>query len=174
MKKLLLLSLSVLFWACQSSPTEKAKGNTEEITYLEDQMQALDYLDTTLAAQLVAAYSEYVAEQPKDSLSPIYLRKTAEIYRAWPGKHGDCEQTYRKLHEAYRFHPEGKQALLRLGIFFEEQGLKDRADAAYKSFIRQYPSDPLAEQARQMHELLQDQEEILIQKVQDWKKKANQ
>lgn len=157
--------------ACSSADGSKAE-EVKAISEMESQMRSLESLDTALATKMIEAYQAFISEYPKDSLSPYYQKKTAEMYRAWPSKEQQTIEAYEKLMEEYTYHEEGIRAILSLALFYEEKGLKDQALAAYQHFIDHFPSHSLADQARQLQELLANEKVTDIQMVQDWMKKA--
>ncbi len=169
-KSLAILALALGFQACQTPvATEDPLAN---IKALEAKMKALDYLDTTLAADMAVAYSSYIEDEGNDSLRPYYHYKLAELYRHWPGMESEAIQTLREVEETYTYHEVAPRALLTLGLFYEERGQKDRAVASYQEFIDRFPSHKLASQARSLQEMLLDEHVTDIQRVQEWKKNS--
>lgn len=170
----ILKTVLILVWAlsaCTSADERKAKV-IAELSDQEQKMRSLESLDTSLAVDLINSYQSFLEAYPKDSLSPIYLRKMAEVYRAWPGKEVQTVDTYNLLAETFTYHEEGKKALLSTALFFEEKGNKDEASRYYQRFIDQFPSHPLADQARQLKELLENETVSDIQLVEEWMRKA--
>lgn len=157
--------------ACTSADESKADAITH-ISEQEQAMRRLESLDTTLAKDLIGSYQSFLDAYPKDSLSPFYLRKMAEVYRAWPGKEVQTVETYNLLAETYTYHEEGIKAVLSTALFFEEKGNKPEASRYYRRFIDQFPSHPLANQARQLKELLENETVSDIQMVEEWMRKA--
>lgn len=156
--------------SCQSpGPT---KDPLEDIKKLEAELRALDYLDTNIAADLAVAYSSYIEDEGNDSLRPYYNYKLAELYRHWPGMESEAIQALREVEETYTYHEVAPRAILNLGLFYEEQGQKDRAVAAYQEFIDRFPSHKLASQARSLQEMLLNETVTDIQRVQEWKKNS--
>jgi outer membrane protein assembly factor BamD (BamD/ComL family) len=165
-----LLILMGLMLACSSADDQQAKQ--AKLKELEAQMRSLETLDTSLASQMVVGYRDYVAAYPKDSLSPFYQKKIAELYRAWPGKDEEVVEAYNKLMADYTYHEEGIRAVLSLALYYEERGDKQQALAAYQHFIDNFPSHSLADQARQLQDLLANEKVSDIQMVEEWMRKA--
>lgn len=160
----------LLIQACNNSPVQENPLN--EIHALEDKMRALDYLDTSLAADMAVAYSSFIEEEGNDSLKPYYHYILAELYRHWPGMEVEAIQTFHEVEETYTYHEVAPRAILSLGLFYEEMAQKDRAVAAYQEFIDRFPSHELAGQARSLQEMLLNEQVTDIQRVQEWKKNS--
>lgn len=161
-----------LFWACAGNSAASREAKLERIASMEAQMLKENSLDTVLAVEMIDAYQDYISDYPKDSLAPQFQQKTAEMYRAYPGKEAEAIEAYRVLFENYSYYEEGAKGLLALALFYEELQQKDLALATYKRFIERYPSHHLANQAQQLMELLADDAKDEIEMVQEWMKKA--
>ena len=153
-------------------PGAQKDNRLDSIAAMETQMLGKNELDTVLAEDMIEAYQSYIKDYPKDSLAPQFQQKTAEMYRAYPGKEAAAIEAYKVLFEKYGYYEEGAKGLLALALFYEELQQKDLALATYKRFIERYPSHPLAQQAQQLMDLLADETLSDIQLVQQWMKKA--
>lgn len=173
MRKLLaIVILLPLCWACATNSAATREGQLDSIAAMEAQMLKKNSLDTVLALEMIDAYQSFIEEFPKDSLAPQFQQKTAEMYRAYPGKEAEAIEAYRVLFDKYSYYEEGAKGLLALALFYEELKQKDLALATYKRFIERYPSHHLANQAQQLMELLADESKNDIEMVQEWMKKA--
>jgi tetratricopeptide (TPR) repeat protein len=166
-----LFVLTVVVFACNTK-SNKLQEEQDKIGVLEQQMQSLDQLDTALAVDLINHYESYITLNPQDSVSPFFQKKIAELYRAYPDKTQQTVAAYEKLISSYRYHQEASKAILSLALLYEERGQKDMAAISYQRFIDNYPSHPLATQARQLLELLQQETVTDIQMVEEWMKNA--
>ncbi|MCR9155424.1 MAG: tetratricopeptide repeat protein [Bacteroidetes bacterium] len=171
--RLVLQIFAILFilGACTEG-ADKRIQQREDLLALEAQMLKKNELDTALAIEMIEAYQAYIQAYPKDSLAPQYQKKTAEMYRAFPGKSAEAIDHYERLFENYTYTEEGAKGLLSLALYYEELQLNDRAISAYTQFLTRFPSHPLASQAEQLRALLSDDKVTDIQMVQEWMKKA--
>ncbi len=170
-KPFLGLCFLIMTAACANEDAKRDKQRAE-IHKLEVKMLKLDQLDTALANEMLKAYDSYLNAYPKDSLSPRYQQKVAELYRAYPGKRGETIEAYEKLIQEYTYYPEGSNGMLSLALYYEEIQEKDMALETYELFIERFPSHPLADQARELRDLLANENLTDIELVQQWMRKA--
>jgi len=168
---ILVLSLAISIGACQTG-LDPEKEILAAMDQLEEQMLALNSIDTVLAADMLGVYNKFLDLSNNDSISPIVRKKIAELYRAWPNKQAETIASYQDLIEKHTYHEEGKRAIISLALYYEEKGLKDEAMAQYQHFVENFPSHPLADQARQLSEMLANEKVSDIELVQEWMRKA--
>jgi hypothetical protein len=147
MKKILLAVLvSVTFFACKSAK-EKSK---EQIKIAEKTLMSskTGKLNDELATNLIGAYINYADAYPKDSITPDYLFKAAEVSVA-------IKQTeqginlYKRVADKYIKYNRAPEACFVQGFVYDTE-LHDyfRAAIAYKVFLERYPKHQLAESAQ--------------------------
>jgi thiaminase len=170
MRIVILLSLLILGTACvqNSEPTV----NTNRIEALEAELRSKERMDTTIGNALIKEYNVFVAAHPKDSMAAVYLFKKAEVLKATNGKENEAIDAYKAVFQNYAYHQKGAESMLALALFYEEMRSKDLAAATYQKFIATYPSNVLADNARQLLDLLDNTKETEIQMVQKWKEEA--
>jgi regulator of sirC expression with transglutaminase-like and TPR domain len=166
---LLILTLLVSVACAQNEPIE---NNSEKIDVLEAELRSKDRMDTALGSALTLEYSKFVDAHPKDSRSAVYLFKKAQVLKATNGKHNEAIQAFQAVYKTYPYHPKGAEAMLATALFYEEMRSQDLAAATYKKFIATYPSNPLAENARDLLDLLTNTEETELEMVKKWKVEA--
>jgi outer membrane protein assembly factor BamD (BamD/ComL family) len=171
-KSLFVLGLIATLSACQGDMSD-AQERQESIQALESQMRKQEQLDTALASSMIEAYANYIEAYPKDSLAPYYQKKIAEMHRAYPGHELQTIEAYEKLIDTYTYHQEAPKALMSLALYYEEIQERDKALLTYKEFVRKFPSHSLANQARQLMDLLSE-EKSDVELVQEWMQKAKQ
>lgn len=164
----ILFSVMVL-GACQ--PDEE-QSLPQQIDAMEAQMKKLDALDTVLAREMIAAYQQYATENPEDSLTPVYLYKAGNVYRAWPGKQAKALELYKRVVKEYKNAPQAPEAAFASAFVFEEIGDRPRAAGAYRYIIRNYPKHPLASDAENLLMMLNDTETSDLERVQQWMENA--
>lgn len=172
MRNFLVISLLMLIAACSQSANKMP--DTSRMESLEAELKSKETMDTVLGNALIKEYDALVKAAPKDSMAPIYLFKKAQVLKASPGKEEEAVLAFQDIYKNYRYHAKAPEAMLALALFYEEMRLNDRAAANYKTFIATYPSHPLAENAQQLLDLLENTKETEIEMVQKWRKEAKQ
>lgn len=170
MRKALLILTILASAACGQN--KMGLDNSEKIESLEAELRSKDRMDTVLGKALIIEYNNFVDAHPKDSMSAVYLYKKAQVLKATNGKHNEALKAFQAVYETYPYHAKGAEALLALALFYEEMRSKDLAAATYKKFIATYPSSPLAENARDLLDLLNNTKETEIEMVNKWKDQA--
>jgi len=171
MRKTLLI-LTVLFSAACGQNHPGTTNNLERIETLEAELRSKDRMDTLLGNALIIEYDKFVEANPKDSMSAVYLFKKAQVLKATNGKHNEAIQAFKAVYKTYRYHAKAPEAMLATALFYEEMRSKDLAATTYKKFIATYPSNPLAENARDLLDLLDNTKETELQMVKKWKDQA--
>ena len=170
MRRIALILTILLNVACaQNKPVA---DNSKKIEGLEAELRSKDRMDTVLGNALILEYTKFVDANPKDSMSAVYLFKKAQVLKATRGKHDEAIQAFQAVYKTYPYHPKGAEAMLATALFYEEMRSKDMAAATYKKFIATYPSNPLAENARDLLDLLTNTKETELEMVKKWKVKA--
>jgi tetratricopeptide (TPR) repeat protein len=105
-------------------------------------------MDTTEIKDLVHDYEAYAEAYPDDTAGARFLFKAAEFYR-YMRKPDKAIETYRRVYNNYPSFETRPYALFLQGFIFEnELGKIDSARAIYKSFLTNYPNDPLSKDVR--------------------------
>jgi regulator of sirC expression with transglutaminase-like and TPR domain len=166
MRVIVILSLLLFGISCkQNGPLD----NSSRIEILEAQLRSKESMDTTLGDALIVEYDAFVAGFPKDSMSAVYLFKKAEVLKASPGRSLEATLAFQEVYKSYAYHANAPKAMLAMALYYEEMRSQDLAASTYQLFIDKYPSHPLANNARQLLDLLNNTEEMEIQMVQKWK-----
>tara|TARA_R110002050_G_scaffold110013_1_gene221889 strand:+ start:4251 stop:4778 length:528 start_codon:yes stop_codon:yes gene_type:complete len=170
MRIIVVLSFLLLGTACAQN--NEAVDNSARIEALEGELRSKERMDTVIGNALIKEYDVFVAGHPKDSMSAVYLFKKAEVLKATQGKENEAIEAYKAVYRNYAYHQKAAESMLALALFYEEMRSKDLAAATYKKFIDTYPSNVLADNARQLLDLLENTVETEIQMVQKWKEEA--
>lgn len=145
MNKIVLHSLLFVavfsFFSCGESQQE----SQEKILRLENET-AVTY-DTLKLRELLHCYDQYIADYKEDSLVPIYLFRSAEVYRAL-GEGANAINTYNLIIERYPQSEYIAECYFLRALVFEEV-IYDLAAARmyYRDFIEKYPDHIYAEDA---------------------------
>lgn len=145
-KKLILVFAAILFVAvsCHSN-----KAKVEKITTLEKEIMAsrMVKLDTAKAAHLIVMYDEFVKEFPKDTLSPIYLYRSADLNMAL----NKGTQSIVCLDKIINNYPNFDKIpdCMFLKAFVAENTMHNLplAEQCYREFLKEYPTHSLAKDA---------------------------
>ncbi len=168
-----LVSILIIFVsvACGQNKQELA-NNSERIESLEAELRSKDAMDTILGNALIVEYDKFAEAKPRDSMTAVYLFKKAQVLKASKGKHEEAIQAFQAVYKTYPYHAKGAEAMLATALFYEEMRSKDLAVATYKKFIAKYPSNPMAENARDLLDLLTNTKETELEMVKKWKVEA--
>ncbi|HAD96235.1 MAG TPA: hypothetical protein DCG19_02455 [Cryomorphaceae bacterium] len=172
MKKLLWIVFFGSLIACQQKAEEP--DPRAEIRKMESELQDDVTLDSARAWKLTTAYQDYVKANPKDSISPYYLSKAADIYKEIPHKGLKAVNTYNKLYREYPNHPLAPRSVFMIGFVFDEKYHdRDRASRSYTFFLEEYPDHELADDARNLLAILQDTTSTNLEKIRQWERNAD-
>lgn len=140
-----ILSLSIILASCNSDKkkleSQQAIKQAEQLLFSKDGSYKFD---PKKAEKLIEQYSNYAKKYPKDSLTPEYLFKSAEMLIA-AKKFEPANVVYEKIINEY---PSYRK--LPICIFMEgfnyENNLVDLVQAKkyYEQFLAKYPNDPMA------------------------------
>lgn len=176
--------LFYLFSACSEKPAEKpivAKKDTEKRrdphNFQSDCRELLAKareLDSTLQVQLqaetglgnlaIAAFTDYAYYCDNDSLSPVYLIKSAQVARAI----GNVPQAQKSLQyciDTYRNTRERPAAIFLLAQLHEEKTYlndRDEAQRLYQQVMDEYPESDWAKSAKGAMAMMGKSDEEII------------
>lgn len=137
----LLLAFLMLFLACgQSKKTQK-----KNIVQLETELKNVH--DTVKMAGIIAMYDKYSEEFPDDSLTPLYIYRSAEMNRIL----NKGTQALIKYDLLIKKYPESEYVPICYflkGLVFENVLYNfNAAELSYREFIEKYPDHPLRKDA---------------------------
>ncbi len=167
--------VAAIFTSCKQQQEDSLKA---EIQSMEQQIQQDEELDTALARSITAAYLEYGETHPKDSLSPYYLGKAADIYKEVPGGALKAVNVYNSILHLYPGHPLEARSVFMIGYVFDEKlNDRERAVKSYRHFLKEYPNHQLAADARNLLQMAEDtltDEEMVAKWLEQGSKDTNQ
>lgn len=169
-----LFTLVVLgsFWACQQQETQPRNKLQVEIEEMESQMEDDVSMDTAMAFRLSNAYIRFAGENPKDSSSPYYLNRAADILKEIPGKRLKAVNLYNDIFVKYPEHPLAPRGVFMIGFVFDEKyNDAERAAKSYRFFLEKYPEHPLAGDAENLLALLEDTTGGELEQIHQWMNK---
>ncbi len=145
---LLILILMVLS-SCQNESNPKQEQinaiNITEKKLFETQHGVIDKKE---AANIIHQYVKYVDQHPKDSISPYYLFKAADVSINTFHSYSSIELFNRLLSE-YPDFEKAPQALFLKAFTFENYLLQlDSAKSEYELFLSKYPNHAFANDAQ--------------------------
>jgi TolA-binding protein len=146
MNRILLFSVLLIFFACQSEKEKLAK----EITSNEEKLfnDSTKMLDPKVANDELVAYEKYIAAYPEDTASPGYLFKAADLAHGMR-KSRDAVQMYKEFISKYPSHPKAAASEFLLAFVYDNDlKQKDSAKIFYKSFLEKNPNHQLAPSAK--------------------------
>ena len=171
-KQIVLFFLALLFVCGCSSPSEQVQ---EEFAVAAETRKPLDckqryqdaaHMDSlllnaletsdTLAARAIHTFTHFAIYCANDSLSPVYLIKTAQVARA-VGRPDQARAALEECIRKYRDFRDRPAAIFLLGQLFEDDSYmsdRDAAAANYRQVIDEYPGSVWAENARAALQLL--------------------
>ena len=147
----IIAALSALILAsCSPSAPKKAAEKAGEINKLETELKESskkNAIDTGTLKKLLKEYDQYANTFPADSLTPIYLMKSAKFfdYFMMPDS---AIQLYNKIYTQYPNFPKANVALFSEAfIYNNEKHDLPKAKALYNEYLGKYPNTPLAKSA---------------------------
>jgi len=101
-----------------------------------------------VAAELIKTYETYAEENGKDSKSPEFLFKAAELNTAL-GKYNDAIKNYQTIQQKFTSYNKAAESLF-LEAFVYENHLQNtvKAKDIYRQFIQKYPNHELTDDAK--------------------------
>lgn len=166
-KKLAFLAIiSVFFYACGSSPEDEAKSKINE---LESNLFSSEdmVVNRKQASELVNAYIAYADEFPKDTLSPEYIFKAADICMNIlnPSKAVWFFDRIIREYPDYRKVPESM--FLKAYVYDNNMQSYDLARKLYTEFIEKYPDNEFADDAKVSIQNLGKTPEQIIMEIEE-------
>ncbi len=176
--RLFLLAVSFLLVMVACSENKKPKNPQQEaranITMLEEMLRKdpATYADggrinDSIASSIVKAYLRYAEAYPKDSISPDYMFKAADVMRGqfrW-------DNAVQVLEELVRLYPEDSRvpnALFFAGFMLHNDlGQNERATPYLERLIAEYPGHRLAQDAAMLLQTMDMSEEDLIKMLEE-------
>jgi len=147
MKKQLILCLVAVLLITVSCNSNKSK--VEQITKLEKELMSsrMTKLDTAKAAQLITLYDKFVNEFPKDTLSPVYLFRAADLNMAI-NRGNQSVVCLDKIINDYHDYSKVPDCMF-LKAFVAENVMHNLAlaDQYYREFLKEFPTHKLAKDA---------------------------
>ncbi len=138
------ITLGLVTISCNSQDTKK-----EKITAIEKEISSskMTNFDEAKAEKLIQLYADFVQEYPKDTLSPHYLFRSADLYVAL----NRGNMAINQLDKIIKGYPNFKKTpdCYFLKAFIAENTLHhlSLADKYYKEFLKEFPTHPLAKDA---------------------------
>ena len=150
MKKILSLTLGLLLLAACGSNEPKAPDHDaliDSISAIEQTVSEQSLLfSADTAEMMVNMYTRFVENFPEDSLTPIYMMRTADI----EVNRGNIDKgivLYDSVINTFLGFEGLAECMLRKAEALDQDGEhRDLAIAAYNAFIAQYPDDPRSQE----------------------------
>lgn len=128
-----------------------AKKKAEAISALElsiSQSAKKNVADTTKVKELLADYDYYIAHYPKDSLTPVYLMRSADFDRAI-GLADKAIDNYHRVYMEYPQYPRANMALFLEGFTYEnDKHNVEKARGSYSLYLQKYPDSKMAKDVK--------------------------
>ena len=133
------------FSACKSSKNKVV----EKIKVLEKELLSTTAkIDTTKAQQLIDLYVSYANQNAKDSVSPAYLLKAADVSMNIM-KHSQSIGLLDRIMLDYPEFSKAPDCLFLKAFIYETQTKEfDKAEKIYNDFLQKYPLHQLAPSAK--------------------------
>ena len=184
-----IIIMSSIFSGCQNSTpseqeTKTATTAAQEMTK-EDHFKKVEEiatqlkskptnlpLDKPLAQQLIDESKAYAdANRYDKENNPAFLFRAGEVARAIH-QYEEAISLFGQVAENYPEHAKAPVALfLQATVYQDDLQDKEKAKTVYQSVIEKYPSDPWAEQARQLLLVIDKSPEELVKEFQKKNKK---
>lgn len=172
--RLVFCFLCLGLFACEPAPPDQ-DDIKQEIASLESDLKSnISVLDTGKALKAVDLYLQYQRLYPKDSISPEYLFKAADVSRG-TGRFEQALQLLKSFELAYPGHPRRAVCIFLQGYIYQNDlSSFALADQAYQRFLEGFPNHPLAPEARNMQAMMQIPESELMERFKSGKGIQNQ
>ncbi len=148
MKKIIpAVCVALTLSACAFSAKKKAEAiSALELSISESAKK--NVADTTKVKELLADYDYYVKHYPKDSLTPVYLMRSADFDRAI-GLSGQAITCYHRVYMEYPQYPKANMALFLEGFTYEND-IHDLAKAreSYNLYLHKYADSKMAKDVK--------------------------
>ena len=142
-----LLAISVFMIGCSESKETVLQKIQDAESNLYAKEGAFQFNDS-LATITITAYEQYAESFPEDSLSPEYLFKAADLYRA-KREFEPALDIYENIQTNYNDFSKVPQTIFLQGFVYDND-LKDmpKAKERYEAFLTKYPDHDLAKDVR--------------------------
>ena len=164
LKKLAFLSIiSVLFFACSSSPEDEAKSKINE---LESNLFSSEdmVVNRKQASELVNAYIDYADKFPDDTLTPEYIFKAADICMNILNPSKAIWFFDRIIREYPNYKKVPESMFLKAYVYDNNMQSYDLARKLYTEFMEKYPDNEFADDAKvSIQNLGKTPEEIIME-----------
>lgn len=146
----------ILMFSCKESEKEELESHDPEdaalmyqtISELEHELFRSDEPDTLLAEKMIDKYVKYANKFPKDTASPEFLFKAAEIAINF-GRPSDAVNYLSRIEARYKdFNKYGTCLFLKGFVYNYHLNNKAEAEKYYSRFIEEYPDHALVEDAK--------------------------
>lgn len=142
-KNITVACIALALSACAFSAKKKAEAiSALELSISESARKNI--ADTTKVKELLADYDYYIAHYPKDSLTPVYLMRSADFDRAI-GLPEVAIANYHRVYMEYPQYPKANMALFLEGFTNENDAHDlDKARSSYQLYLQKYPDSKMA------------------------------
>ncbi|HSI91487.1 MAG TPA: tetratricopeptide repeat protein, partial [Adhaeribacter sp.] len=110
--------------------------------------------DVTLAMKAIRNYTYFAADFPRDTLSPGYLFKAAQLYEGVLRDLPKAAQIYGDIYKLYPDYKNRPMMLFHQGNTLIDMQDTSRASLKLRTFIRDYPKHPFADDAAGLLKLM--------------------
>lgn len=125
------------------------KSKVEQITKLEKEIVStrMTKLDTAKASHLIVIYDEFIKDFPKDSLSPIFLYRAADLNMALNRGNQSITCLDKIINNYPNFNKTPDCMFLKAYVAENVMHNLPLADQFYREFLKEYPTHSLAKDA---------------------------
>lgn len=168
MKRFMLTSCVLIALACSLNscvrPQEKLQKQIEgaemELSLADNAIPSVERSDS-----LITMYMQYADQYKDDTLSPVYIFKSAELYMK-TGRYQMAIDHFGKVQRYKGFRKIGEAMFLKGFIADSQLGDTARARQYYQEFVQAFPGHEFADDAQHLIENLDLTADELIRKLQ--------
>ena len=158
---LFFLAAILIFTACNGQQAEEAKIEGRDM--MASQVRALEaellnkinepVFDTATATTFLNRSREFASKFPKDTLSPEFLFKAADVARGL-GEYHLAIKMWNEVETQYEGYRKAPEALFLQGFTYDNDLEKmDEAAKHYEAFLEKYPKHPIANDVKLLLEV---------------------
>ncbi len=151
------------------------KENDANLSIRDKQVLKIDSFESTIRASIDSAknpsiqlalgvikeYEVFTYKFPDDSLAPIYLFKSAQIFDGMLGDKAKAARLYQRIYDEYQDYPNRPMMLFYQGNTLHDMGDTTNAINQLKLFIAKYPDHEFRDDAENLVSfILMDEEEL--------------